>query len=145
MSKFEKTYCSECGCEFGPGDSGYSHCSDHAPEGIVKHTEGPWELENETLLVWSYGFGVPITKGVENTTWHRALSWEERRANARLIAAAPETAAERDRLKAQNAELLKALEKIADPKMYDCANWVKIDHIKEFARKAIAAARESHE
>ena len=27
--KFEKTYCSQCGAEFGPGDSGYSHCKDH--------------------------------------------------------------------------------------------------------------------
>jgi hypothetical protein len=27
--KFAKTYCSQCGGEFGPGDSGYSHCEDH--------------------------------------------------------------------------------------------------------------------
>lgn len=27
--KFPKTYCSQCGQEFGPGDSGYSHCQDH--------------------------------------------------------------------------------------------------------------------
>jgi hypothetical protein len=27
--KFEKTFCSQCGGEFGPGDSGYSHCVDH--------------------------------------------------------------------------------------------------------------------
>lgn len=27
--KFAKTYCSQCGGEFGPGDSGYSHCVDH--------------------------------------------------------------------------------------------------------------------
>ena len=52
---------------------------------------------------------------------------------------------EEDRLKAQNAELLMALERIASPKMYDCANWVKIDHIKEFARETISAARENHE
>ena len=37
---------------------------------------------------------------------------EQRRADARLIAAAPETAAERDRLKAEKAELLVALELI---------------------------------
>lgn len=30
MSRFLKTYCSQCGGEFGPGDEGYSHCSDHA-------------------------------------------------------------------------------------------------------------------
>jgi hypothetical protein len=38
----------------------------------------------------------------------------EREANARLIAAAPETAAERDRLKALNAELLEVLRLTAD-------------------------------
>jgi hypothetical protein len=27
--RFEKTYCSSCGGEFGPGEHGYSHCSDH--------------------------------------------------------------------------------------------------------------------
>lgn len=30
MSRFEHTYCSQCGGEFGPGDEGFSHCSDHA-------------------------------------------------------------------------------------------------------------------
>jgi hypothetical protein len=28
------SYCSECGAEFGPGNSGYSHCVDH--EGIAR-------------------------------------------------------------------------------------------------------------
>lgn len=27
--RFPNTYCSQCGREFGPGDHGYSHCSDH--------------------------------------------------------------------------------------------------------------------
>lgn len=31
-NRFEKTYCSQCGGEFGPGDHGYSHCSDHGGE-----------------------------------------------------------------------------------------------------------------
>jgi hypothetical protein len=29
MPKFETTSCSNCGAEFGPGDSGYSHCFSH--------------------------------------------------------------------------------------------------------------------
>jgi len=29
MPKFEQTYCSQCGQEFGPGDSGFSHCTTH--------------------------------------------------------------------------------------------------------------------
>lgn len=28
-AKFAKTFCSQCGGEFGPGDSGYSHCDQH--------------------------------------------------------------------------------------------------------------------
>lgn len=27
--KFAQTYCSQCGCELGPGDAGVSHCEDH--------------------------------------------------------------------------------------------------------------------
>ncbi len=27
--RFPVTYCSSCGEEFGPGESGYSHCDDH--------------------------------------------------------------------------------------------------------------------
>jgi hypothetical protein len=29
MAKFERTSCSQCGQDFGPGDCGYSHCQDH--------------------------------------------------------------------------------------------------------------------
>jgi hypothetical protein len=29
MPKFNETFCSQCGKSFGPGDTGYSHCSDH--------------------------------------------------------------------------------------------------------------------
>lgn len=28
-TSIDKTYCSQCGGEFGPGDSDFSHCSDH--------------------------------------------------------------------------------------------------------------------
>lgn len=28
-ARFERTYCAQCGAEFGPGEHGYSHCSDH--------------------------------------------------------------------------------------------------------------------
>lgn len=27
--KFKKVFCSQCGGEFGPRDSGYSHCDQH--------------------------------------------------------------------------------------------------------------------
>lgn len=29
--KFAEVWCSQCGRSFGPGDNGFSHCSDHAP------------------------------------------------------------------------------------------------------------------
>lgn len=29
MMKFDKTFCSNCGGEFGPGDHGFSHCENH--------------------------------------------------------------------------------------------------------------------
>lgn len=28
-ARFPKTYCSQCGGEFGPGNEGFGHCSDH--------------------------------------------------------------------------------------------------------------------
>jgi len=33
--RFAKTYCSQCGGEFGPGNSGYSHCEDHRSLGAT--------------------------------------------------------------------------------------------------------------
>lgn len=27
--KFKETFCSQCGCTFGPGDRGFSHCDQH--------------------------------------------------------------------------------------------------------------------
>lgn len=35
VPKFDKVHCSQCGGEFGPRDSGYSHCSDHLPNTIA--------------------------------------------------------------------------------------------------------------
>jgi hypothetical protein len=29
LPQYEKTYCSQCGGEFGPGNHGFSHCSNH--------------------------------------------------------------------------------------------------------------------
>ncbi len=36
--RFEKTHCSSCGGEFGPGDSGYSHCDQHPSPKSEKET-----------------------------------------------------------------------------------------------------------
>ncbi len=37
--RFDKVYCSQCGGEFGPRDSGYSHCSDHRREAIEREKQ----------------------------------------------------------------------------------------------------------
>jgi hypothetical protein len=36
--KFDHTFCSQCGAEFGPGDNGFSHCSDHMRRGLSATT-----------------------------------------------------------------------------------------------------------
>ena len=67
---------------------------------MSEHTPGPWThrtpADGSRGRIYADNFHVANTFGNE--------------ANARLIAAAPETAAERDRLRALNAELLEALE-----------------------------------
>jgi hypothetical protein len=44
MAKFPETFCSSCGGEFGPGDSGYSHCDQH--KGIHNRDGGGCDCEN---------------------------------------------------------------------------------------------------
>lgn len=39
VPKFEKTFCSQCGGEFGPGENGYSHCSDHKDAPLAQHLD----------------------------------------------------------------------------------------------------------
>lgn len=43
---FAKTYCSQCGGEFGPGDHGFSHCQDH------RSLMGVAPLEDERLAAF---------------------------------------------------------------------------------------------
>ena len=72
---------------------------------MSKHTPGPWEVDElEHSLVRSSD-RYPITN-----TFRHFRDKSECHANARLIAAAPETAAERDHLKALNAEMLEVLQ-----------------------------------
>lgn len=69
------------------------------------HTPGPWIAEHYTPDVVTPQ-GEVIAKCGDSVM----LTMEERKANARLIAAAPETAAERHRLKEQRDDLLEVLE-----------------------------------
>lgn len=82
------------------------------------HTPGPWQVEEGTALVWgggdaddqtSRGMGIPVAeaKGYEQRYWGRQIDWEERAANARLIALAPAMAEELVALRSQNDALMR--------------------------------------
>lgn len=102
----------------------------------VKHTPGPWQQGGFGTI---YGPGITPNTGpqletatcvckVEPTNGHmRFVDSEQAKANARLIAAAPETAAERDRLKEINKELLdlakEALNQLEEMDFSCSANW----------------------
>jgi hypothetical protein len=49
MARFDKTYCSNCGREFGHGNSGFSHCKDHRTARALKahHERNRKIIENE--------------------------------------------------------------------------------------------------
>lgn len=66
-------------------------------------TPGPWRYSEVIGGCFVYG-----SDGRQILSYKSSPSLENR-ANAKLIAAAPDTAAERDRLKAANVELVKAL------------------------------------
>lgn len=53
--KFQVTYCSQCGGEFGPGNSGYSHCADHlrgsTAEDYITRLPADW-FKDSSLEKW---------------------------------------------------------------------------------------------
>ena len=83
---------------------------------MAEPTPGPWEvkhLPNGQVFVWS------TTHWVENPgnrPYRQEIMSDEdyptKEGDAALLAAAPDTAAERDRLKATNAELVRALDEV---------------------------------
>ena len=84
----------------------------------AQHTPGPWEI-----IPHGAGETADMTIREDKTSGQYVALVQvfgdsdfapRARANAALIAAAPETAAERDRLRAENAELRGALEAVAD-------------------------------
>mgnify|MGYP001612566934 FL=1 len=99
-----------------------------ASAGQPAHTPGPWRAchngECTCGQIWSISADHPVATAIigewgdnlcgkaEDRMVYGSVSAGTAAANARLIAAAPETAAERDRLKAVNADLMEALENI---------------------------------
>ena len=72
---------------------------------MTKHTLPPWRV-NDTNVFQDNAIGSVVMIA---SCGGSVLTYEERKANARLIGVAPETAAERDRLRELNSDLLAAL------------------------------------
>lgn len=58
MPKFSNVSCSQCGEDFGPGDSGFSHCQDH--DFVLRQARGVELLRisfdgNEAFIRFPYG------------------------------------------------------------------------------------------
>ena len=82
---------------------------------MAEHTPGPWRVFTTKDGTKVIGIGELNGAGVADCgfgVWRGGS--KEALANARLIAAAPETAAERDRLREVNAELLAALKALLE-------------------------------
>ena len=104
-------------------------------EPTIKHTPGPWEAD--TLRVWAgtkanlvYIASLKFVSDTGLPDSDTGLPDDESLANAALIAAAPDTAAERDRLKAQNAELVRILEAALE-RMEAVSERIGVEHRSE--------------
>jgi hypothetical protein len=107
------------------------------------HTPGPWLIQQGDE--WADGIVTLHGHNEDGTPMYWTVASYNRRrdeaeANARLIAAAPETAAERDRLREVNAELVAALEQIAH-RAHKHAVCTQVQYsLGDIARAAIAKA-----
>ena len=111
----------------------------------AKHTPGPW------VLCYDGQIDGPDGRTICRFTWDSFKGFNDsptEKANARLIAAAPETAAERDRLKEINAELLALLKQLhglvefagSDGRGFTGDNQTEYDTFEPAIRAAIARA-----
>ena len=64
--KFQNTFCSQCGEEFGPGDHGYSHCSNHRLPSSTTTTSERELMNNEieTTIETEDGVEQPVARAV---------------------------------------------------------------------------------
>ena len=137
------------------------HCTDPNCRNMARHTSGPWRVGRDIVSDDFHSFPntVEVCAGPKGNTTYIALVDsaagdsidDECRANARLIASAPDLLAERDRLKATNAELVRALERvtgIAEQIREEGLNPTQVFALRHLAtawcpaaRAALAAAR----
>ena len=81
---------------------------------MSKHTPGKWNVGSESFNKMFVISQTGVVVADCSTANRGGGDDEEKLANARLIAAAKDTAAERDRLKEMNEELLAALKEARD-------------------------------
>jgi hypothetical protein len=113
------TICDDCGRKWA--------------DDMSEHTPGPWRLNSDALLVGNDALKMSIAIAYDSSTAADGVSREEMKANARLIAAAP--------------DLLEALKGALDSLLYvqseygdQVGGWgVRDDRIRK-AREAIAKA-----
>ena len=121
----------------------------------AKHTPAPWitddfgdksDIARHVMNGNGNGATYICKLPLVNSAGVRSDAYKSQEANARLIAAAPETAAERDKLKVINAELLATLERI----LYAHDNHgngaamgeaILCEHYAKMARASIAKAK----
>lgn len=116
----------------------------------TKHTLGEWEGDRYVLITVPNGENVSVEEITVKSKigYHgfTTVAYVFGKANARLIAAAPETAAERDRLKEVNAELLEACKRAliyvnaGKPEDMPWASQSSGEHAERHLKAAIAKA-----
>ena len=110
--------CSTCACGNAPGRSGYClncEATDSGAEGShAQHTPtpGPWYATTLTHDGETYSHVQSASINEDNYVARVDVMDEQGEANAALIAAAPETAVERDRLRQVNEAMLEALKAV---------------------------------
>jgi len=69
--KFSETYCSQCGQNLGPGDSGVSHCKDHLVCLTNTHQQLDAALEYERIgrILGTYGGRLVFIPDNRATVW----------------------------------------------------------------------------
>lgn len=76
MPRFDKTYCSSCHGEFGPGDHGYSHCESHGGVHWMKLLFAGLEPDEPAAPAERI-----VAETPPNDIWHRIYEARTREAN----------------------------------------------------------------
>ena len=62
--RFTNTYCSQCGSDLGPGDSGVSHCADHRKAALAAAPQPDQEPVREWASIPGTNVRVPLRKTI---------------------------------------------------------------------------------